>query len=306
MREMDVTIPDRQHEPEPGARVALIPARRVAAPDALERRLYDAAAVYCCTSTDPAHPNGSTWRVVLRRVDDRYQPADADDASCPECGAPGRVVSEVRSWERTSRPHGITWEQVRERPANQLREGDTWVDPGMGTAWWTRLDGSVCGVGWAVELDGTAWTVVRRNGEQVTGRSHRGRESTARIPAGSTVLRVEYPPEAVAARAALIEQARNAVLRSSGTDRPGGDWDVPDDGGGPLYRGAPNAALLTANDDGTGYEVHVYGPDRRELLHRSFTSLDAAFRNGQAWANSDPPMSSPSSTSTHQQVRGTA
>jgi hypothetical protein len=325
MGEMDVTVPDGQHEPEPGARVALITARRVAAPDALERRLYDGAAVYCCTSADTAHPSGSTWRVLLRRVDDGFEPADADDASCPECGAPGQVVSEIRSWERPAAvavataqppaaggqqgaragcaPHGITWEQVRECPADQLQEGDTFVNPGIGTAFWTRLDGSVCGVGWAAELDGTAWTVLRRDGEQITGRSHEGRESTARIPAGCTVLRVEYGPEAAAARAVLIEAARNAVLRRSGTGRPGSDWELPDDGGGPLYRGAPNAALLSANGEGTSYQVHVYGPDRRELLRRSFKGLDAALRNGKAWANSDPSAARPGEPTTARTLR---
>jgi hypothetical protein len=85
--------------------------------------------------------------------------------------------------------HGYTWDQVRERPAADLKVGDTFVRPGTGTAYRTCKDGSVRGVGWQ-DLDGTAWTLIAREGDTTTARSHDGREASQAIPPGARVLAV--------------------------------------------------------------------------------------------------------------------
>jgi len=62
------------------------------------------------------------------------------------------------------------------------------ITPGPGTAFVASCDGRVCG--WTpalvtVPLDGTAWTVLARHGDELTARSHDGRESTQLVPAGN-------------------------------------------------------------------------------------------------------------------------
>jgi hypothetical protein len=186
--------------------------------------------------------------------------------------------------------HGITWEQLGECPASDLRPGATWVDPGMGSAWWTLRDGSVRGLGLA-ELDGTAWTVLARDGDWVKARSHGGRQAQGRIPRHATVLRVVRTPEQVAARRGLHAKALAAIVGRQGTGRPGGGWEVleADYACELVYRGQRHTAVLAANDDGTQYEIHLYNGDRSELFLGAFADLDAAFHDGQLRADHGAP-----------------
>ncbi len=181
----------------------------------------------------------------------------------------------------TTASHGITWEQLWECPASDLQEGDIFVEPGMGSAYWTLLDGNVQGAGLG-ELDGTAWTVLRRDSDRIRARSHEGRESTFRIRAGSATLRVARTLAQVEARRALLEEARRVRKRRQGTGRPGDGWDLVEANYAfeLLYRGAQHTAVLGASDDGTQYEIHVYNRDRVEIRSDSFEDLDAAFRAG--------------------------
>jgi hypothetical protein len=86
--------------PTPPRRRKLLPATKVARPDPLERRLYDGAALWCCTQRHPQ------WRVALRKTSDGCQPDDANDTTCPECGLPGQQISEPRTWTRLERRQG--------------------------------------------------------------------------------------------------------------------------------------------------------------------------------------------------------
>jgi hypothetical protein len=104
--------------------VQLVPWSHVAAPDPVERRVADGAALFCCTGQQ-AHQR-ATWRVLLCRAapDAKLVPAEPDDEQCPECGAPGQQVSEARVWAKamtamvsTSRP---TTTRRRSRPPMQV------------------------------------------------------------------------------------------------------------------------------------------------------------------------------------------
>lgn len=84
--------------------------------------------------------------------------------------------------------HGYTWKDVRSRPASELIEGDILVIPGAGTAYHSSMDGEdVRGVGWQ-DLDGIAWTVTGRWGDEVAITSPDARDVTATIPHGKHVL----------------------------------------------------------------------------------------------------------------------
>lgn len=80
--------------------------------------------------------------------------------------------------------HGITWDQVKETQVSELSVGDRWVNPGMGTAWHCRPDGTVDGyrMGWnQMPLDGVAWTLTARDGDTITATNHLGDTSTKTI-----------------------------------------------------------------------------------------------------------------------------
>jgi hypothetical protein len=85
--------------------------------------------------------------------------------------------------------HPYTWKDVRDVRAQSLAIGETFVKPGMGTAFYSGSDGRVRGAGWQ-ELDGTAWTVIAREGDVTTCRADDGREATQAIPSTAHVLRV--------------------------------------------------------------------------------------------------------------------
>jgi hypothetical protein len=183
-------------------------------------------------------------------------------------------------------PHGITWEQLRESPASELRPGDTWVNPGMGSGWWTLRDGSVRGLGLA-ELDGTAWTVLDRDGDWIKARSHGGREAEGSVPRHASVLRVVRTPAQVAARRRRHAEALTAIVGRQGTGRAGDGWEVleADYASELVYRGQHHTAVLTTNDNGTQYVIHLYNDDRSELLVGAEADLDVALRNGQLHAD---------------------
>jgi len=80
--------------------------------------------------------------------------------------------------------HGITWDQVRTGTVAELREGVTFISPGVGTAY-QMANGSIRGVGW-LPLDGTAWTVRSMDSGKITATSHDGREVTQPLPKRTT------------------------------------------------------------------------------------------------------------------------
>lgn len=88
--------------------------------------------------------------------------------------------------------HSYTWRDVRDFRALDLAVGDVFVKPGCGTAYYVGRDGSIRGAGLihAMSLDGTAWTVVAREGDLITCRAADGREVTERTPESAHVLRV--------------------------------------------------------------------------------------------------------------------
>lgn len=88
--------------------------------------------------------------------------------------------------------HGYAWGDVRQRPADELAVGDTWINPGTGAAYYVGEDGHVRGAGIAHEMpmDGIAWTVVEREGKRITARSQTGATLADEFPAGHLVLRV--------------------------------------------------------------------------------------------------------------------
>jgi hypothetical protein len=85
--------------------------------------------------------------------------------------------------------HGYTWADLRERPADELGVGDTWVNPDAFTVYRVDKDGNVYpGLS---PLDGYAWTITARDGNTVTARRHDRRQAeTATIPEGQRVLAV--------------------------------------------------------------------------------------------------------------------
>lgn len=89
-----------------------------------------------------------------------------------------------------STDHPYTWGDVRERPADGLAVGDTWINPGTGAAYFTGKDGRVHGAGIAHEMpmDGIAWTVEAREGKRITARSQAGATLAGEFPAGHRVL----------------------------------------------------------------------------------------------------------------------
>lgn len=86
--------------------------------------------------------------------------------------------------------HGYTWGDVRQRPADDLSVGDTWVNPGTGAAYFTDKDGRVRGAGIVHEtpMGGTAWTVEAREGKRITARSQTGATLSGEFPARHYVL----------------------------------------------------------------------------------------------------------------------
>jgi hypothetical protein len=105
-----------------------------------------------------------------------------------------------------SPPHGYTWADLTERPAETLAVGDTFVAPGFGDAWFVGTDGSVWGAGpWAPAAPGgTAWTVLRLDASSITARSHDDREATE-TPKGKVLL-VNRPHDDPAGTAAATGQ----------------------------------------------------------------------------------------------------
>jgi hypothetical protein len=73
----------------------------------------------------------------------------------------------------TPSDHGFVWNDLWLTPASELVVGDTFVKPGMGAAHWTHSNGSVSGEGiLSLQVAGIAWTVVARDGDQITIRDH--------------------------------------------------------------------------------------------------------------------------------------
>lgn len=91
-----------------------------------------------------------------------------------------------------STEHPYTWGDVRERPADGLTVGDTWVNPGTGAAYFTDEDGRVHGAGLVHEMpmNGIAWTVTAREGKRITARSQTGATLAGEIPPGQRILAV--------------------------------------------------------------------------------------------------------------------
>lgn len=82
-------------------------------------------------------------------------------------------------------PHCFTWEQVEYRPAATLRVGDIYIKP-------AERSQPDYGPG------GIAWTIIAREGDTITGRSHLGEVRSAdlgKVREGATVLVVIDAPE---------------------------------------------------------------------------------------------------------------
>ncbi|PWU52765.1 hypothetical protein DLJ47_18180 [Micromonospora sp. S4605] len=94
--------------------------------------------------------------------------------------------------------HGIGWEQLREIPMLDLAPGDTWVQPAIGSTWSTGPDGRLAGWdhSWHTRPPrGRALTVLSRDGDAITIRSHEGEQKTVTIPRDrdAHVLLVDRP-----------------------------------------------------------------------------------------------------------------
>lgn len=89
-----------------------------------------------------------------------------------------------------STEHPYTWGDVRQRPADDLTVGDTWINPGTGAAYFASKDGRVHGAGLVHEMPmgGIAWTVTAQEGKHITARSQAGAVLSGEFPAGHQVL----------------------------------------------------------------------------------------------------------------------
>lgn len=98
-----------------------------------------------------------------------------------------------------SKDHPYTWGDARERPADELTVGDTWINPGTGAAYFTDGDGRVHGAGIVHEIPmgGIAWTVEAREGKRITARSQTGATLAGEFPARHRVLVVTEEAKAV-------------------------------------------------------------------------------------------------------------
>lgn len=119
------------------------------------------------------------------------EPAETDAA------APSSAGTDTAG-ARSAAPHGhgYTWADAREIKAIDLKTGDTFVKPGLGAAYVAGSDGCVPGAGiaWESPMDGTAWTVVARQGKSVTAVSHTARMVSDELPPAARVLRVAESP----------------------------------------------------------------------------------------------------------------
>jgi hypothetical protein len=107
--------------------------------------------------------------------------------------------------------HGFGWEQLREVPMLDLAPGDTWVQPAIGSTWSAGPDGRLAGWdhSWHTRPPrGRALTVLSRDGDVITIRTHEGEQKTVTIPRDrqADVLLVDQ----------LGEQRRGWTARTNG------------------------------------------------------------------------------------------
>jgi hypothetical protein len=84
----------------------------------------------------------------------------------------------------------LTWQDLRHRPARDLKAGDQWIIPPAFATYSAAPDGAVRGHGWEPPT-GTLWRVVARDGDKVTAVDQDGRELTEALPRAARVLKVE-------------------------------------------------------------------------------------------------------------------
>ena len=158
-------------------------------------------------------------------------------------------------------PHGYSWGDAREIKTDDLRAGDTFVNPGLGAAYVVDRDGRVRGarIAWEMPMDGTAWTVVARQGQTVTAVSHMGRMVRDELSQTAHMLRVVESP---------------ALSDPAFTDEPwrGGQWC-----GLQTAYGMPSAEfcgrrkalglrLCQQHHDDLGAEIRLWAPGNAEGL----------------------------------------
>lgn len=126
-----------------------------------------------------------------------------------------------------STEHPYAWGDVRQRSADELAVGDTWVVPGTGTAYFADKDGRVRGAGIAHELpmDGIAWTVTERDGKRITARSQTGATLSGEFPVGHRVLVVTEPEPVGTVLAVSSHRARERLERALGR-KPAAYWTM--------------------------------------------------------------------------------
>lgn len=123
-----------------------------------------------------------------------------------------------------TKDHGYGWDDLRERPARELAVGDVFISPVAFAAYTTGRDGRVAGVIGCGGPRGTAWTVVARDGDVTTCRSHDGREQTQEIPERARVLKVVGPEPVGTVLAVNSHRARERLERALGR-KPAGYYD---------------------------------------------------------------------------------
>lgn len=126
-----------------------------------------------------------------------------------------------------STEHPYTWGDVRQRSADDLAVGDTWINPGTGAAYFTDKDGRVRGAGIAHEtpMRGIAWTVESREGKRIMARSQTGSTLSGEFPAGHQVLVVTEPEPVGTVLVVSSHRARERLERALGR-RPAAYWTM--------------------------------------------------------------------------------
>lgn len=83
-----------------------------------------------------------------------------------------------------------------------------------------------------------------------------------------------------------IERVCRAIWRRAYTEAPGGDWTTVDPGADsgtpiPTFYGDAGRARIFSTADGAAFDVRVFAHNGDEMWHRTYASMDAAFRNGK-------------------------
>ncbi|MBT2412698.1 hypothetical protein J7I94_19390 [Streptomyces sp. ISL-12] len=91
---------------------------------------------------------------------------------------------------------------------------------------------------------------------------------------------------------ARYEALRKAVRARKYTDRPGADWSLSSCAELPEYYYGRNKVMISSTEDGNAFEVLVFNRGR-QVHSKAYKTIDAAFRNGEKFADVEYPAPAP-------------